>query len=185
MTDNWRALNLPGEAPQASSELIEHSERRQNYWNAIEYQLEMLTEFILSEPNEQAIFVLVGDHQPPRVSRAEDGWDTPFHIIAKNGNFVASFREFGFESGLAVWESDRHFAMKVSTLCSSANCLTHSEAAASCPPTCPTASVLRRRRARPRPESAIGAKAYARYENTKSAVQSALGHALGSRLRQA
>ena len=109
MTDNWRALNLPGEAPQASSELIEHSERRQNYWNAIEYQLEMLTEFILSEPNEQAIFVLVGDHQPPRVSRAEDGWDTPFHIIAKNGNFVASFREFGFESGLAVWESDPTF----------------------------------------------------------------------------
>ena len=109
LTENWRALNEPGDAPDASSELIEHSERRQNYWNAIEYQLEMLTEFILSEPNEQAIFVLVGDHQPPRVSRGADGWDTPFHIIAKNGQFVASFREYGFESGLAVWESDPTF----------------------------------------------------------------------------
>ena len=89
--------------------LIEHSERRQNYWNAIEYQLEVLTDFILTEPNDDAIFVVVGDHQPPRVSRREDGWDTPMHIISKNGAFVASFEEFGFKSGLAVWESEPSF----------------------------------------------------------------------------
>ena len=109
LTDNWQRLNAPGDAPPAASELIEHSERRQNYWNAIEYQLETLTGFILSEPNEQAIFVLAGDHQPPRVSRREDGWDTPFHIIAKNDAFVASFGQFGFRSGLAVWESEPAF----------------------------------------------------------------------------
>ena len=109
LVQSWRLLNQPGPAPPPSTELIEHSERRLNYWNAIEYQLEMLTDFILTEPDDEAIFVIVGDHQPPRVSRREDGWDTPMHIIAKNGTFVASFEEFGFKSGLAVWESEPSF----------------------------------------------------------------------------
>ncbi len=109
LVQSWQTLNLPGPAPPPSSELIEHSERRQNYWNAIEYQMEMLTEFILSEPNEEAIFVLIGDHQPPRVSRREDGWDTPMHVIAKDDHFVASFEEYGFTKGLAVWEPEPTF----------------------------------------------------------------------------
>ena len=109
LIESWEQLNKPGPPPPPSSELIEHSERRQNYWNAIEYQLEMLTDFIITEPNEQAIFVLVGDHQPPRVSRREDGWDTPLHIIAKDAPFVASFKEYGFTSGLAVWEPEPVF----------------------------------------------------------------------------
>ena len=109
LADNWQALNSPGDAPAPASELIEHRERRQNYWNAVEYQLEMLTDFILSEPNQEAIFVLAGDHQPPRVSRGEDGWDTPLHIIAQNGDFVASFAEYGFENGLEVREAEPTF----------------------------------------------------------------------------
>ncbi len=109
LVESWQTLNRPGPAPTPSSELIEHSERRENYWSAIEYQLETLTDFILSEPNEQAIFVLVGDHQPPRVSRKEDGWDTPMHVIAKDSHFVASFEEYGFTKGLAVWEPEPTF----------------------------------------------------------------------------
>ena len=109
LVESWQQLNTPGPAPPPSSELIEHVERRQNYWNAIEYQLEMLTDFVLSEPDEQAIFVLVGDHQPPRVSRREDGWDTPIHIIAKDTRFVASFMEYGFTNGLAVWDPEPAF----------------------------------------------------------------------------
>lgn len=105
----WEELNRPGEAPPPSSEMIEHSERRRNYWRAIEYQLEMLTDFIVSEPDDDAIFVIVGDHQPPRVSRREDGWDTPMHIIAKDGDFIASFKEYGFANGLAVWEPEPTF----------------------------------------------------------------------------
>lgn len=109
LVDSWQTLNRPGTNPPPSSELIEHSERRQNYWNAIEYQLELLTDFVLSEPNEDAIIVIMGDHQPPRVSRREDGWDTPMHVIAKDGNFIASFEDYGFTKGLAVWEPEPTF----------------------------------------------------------------------------
>ncbi|MDE0339646.1 MAG: hypothetical protein OXI80_18375 [Caldilineaceae bacterium] len=109
LVESWQQLNRPGPAPPPSSELIEHVERRQNYWNAIEYQLEMLADFVLNEPDGRAIFVLVGDHQPPRVSRREDGWDTPIHIIAKDAQFVASFMEYGFTNGLAVWDPEPTF----------------------------------------------------------------------------
>ena len=47
LIESWKQLNMPGPPPPPSSELIEHAERRQNYWSAIEYQLEMLTDFIL------------------------------------------------------------------------------------------------------------------------------------------
>ena len=73
-----------------------------NYFNAIEYQLRFLTQFIRSHGDSNAIFVLVGDHQPPRVSRRSDGWDTPLHIISRDKKFVDSFSLYGFESGLDV-----------------------------------------------------------------------------------
>ena len=79
-----------------------HADR--TIFNAIDYQLRFLTDFIIQHEDEDAIFVLIGDHQPPRVSRRSDGWDTPMHIISRDADFVAGFDEYGFVPGLRVDE---------------------------------------------------------------------------------
>jgi hypothetical protein len=103
VVDDWRTLDLPAPDPEMpDQDEIAHTVRRQNYMNAVEYELRMLTDLILSEPDPDTLYILVGDHQPPRVSRKTDGWDTPMHIISQDRAFVEQFAEFGFEPGLLV-----------------------------------------------------------------------------------
>ena len=102
IAEDWQMLNTPAPDEVApDDESIEHTVRRRNYWNAIDYQLRVLVDYILSGEDD-ALFVLVGDHQPPRVSRRADGWDTPIHIVSKNAALIAALDEYGFVSGLAV-----------------------------------------------------------------------------------
>ena len=89
-------------ALQRQADDIEHDQRRANYLNSIDYELEYLTRFILERGTENDIFVLVGDHQPPRVSRRDDGFETPMHIISRNPDFIAGLAEYGFTPGLHV-----------------------------------------------------------------------------------
>jgi hypothetical protein len=103
VTDDWRTLNLSAdqETP-PPPELIPHEVRRKNYLNSIEYELEFLTDFILRIGDDESVFVLIGDHQPQRVSRRSDGFDTPIHIISKDAAFVDDFSSYGFVRGLTV-----------------------------------------------------------------------------------
>lgn len=103
LVEDWRTLNQPApEAAPVDPETIALDEMRANHLNAIEYQLRMLTQFILEVGDEHSIFVLIGDHQPPAVSRRADGWSTPVHIVSKDAAFVDAFSEYGFISGLSV-----------------------------------------------------------------------------------
>lgn len=103
VADDWRSLNVPEDDQTVpSDEEIEHAQRRANYLDSIDYELEYLTRFILERGTENDIFVLVGDHQPPRVSRRADGFETPMHIISRNSDFIAALDEYGFTDGLLV-----------------------------------------------------------------------------------
>ena len=103
VVNDWRTLNVKTtEEPVPLPEAIPHEIRRNNYFNSIEYELKFLTDFILKTGDDQSIYILIGDHQPPRVSRRSDGFDTPVHIISKDTAFVDVFREYGFVRGLIV-----------------------------------------------------------------------------------
>jgi phosphoglycerol transferase MdoB-like AlkP superfamily enzyme len=98
---DWTQLNVAGDDPAPiDAEGIPHETRRQNYLDAVEYDLRVLVDFILNEEDPNALFVLIGDHQPPRVSRKEDGWETPIHIISRDGALVERLAEYGFVPGL-------------------------------------------------------------------------------------
>jgi hypothetical protein len=103
LVEDWQTLNRPSEDVKAPlPDQIPQSAKRRNYLSAIEYQLRFLTDFILKNDRDDAVYVLIGDHQPQQVSRREDGFETPVHIISRNARFVEFFRDYGFVEGLTL-----------------------------------------------------------------------------------
>jgi hypothetical protein len=106
VVDDWRSLNVRAAEERAPlPDPIPHEIRRRNYLNAIEYELGFLTDFILKTGDDESVYVLIGDHQPQRVSRRNDGFDTPIHIISKDPAFADVFLDYGFVRGLIVSDS--------------------------------------------------------------------------------
>ena len=110
LVSDWRTLNaassVAGSVPLPESS---HQQLRLAYYGAIEYELRMLTQSILNTYDEDALFVLVGDHQPPRVSRRGDTYNTPLHIITRNTALSRTLAEQGLQEGLAPPEGEAAF----------------------------------------------------------------------------
>jgi hypothetical protein len=99
---DWQALQNEPPFPLPSTQTIPHAELRQHYLASIQYELTFLVDFITKEADENDIFIIVGDHQPARVARYTDGWETPMHVISKNSDLVESFYAYGFVPGLST-----------------------------------------------------------------------------------
>ena len=108
LAEDWTSLNRVPDAMPApvDAETMAHEERRRNYWNAIEYELELLTDFVVRDGTENDLFILIGDHQPPRVSRRDDGFATPVHIISRDPTLIDTFQTYGFVPGLQVTDRE-------------------------------------------------------------------------------
>jgi len=101
VVEDWRDLNTPSpEGDPQQTEVEDHPQRRARYLSAIDYSLDMLTRFVLDHQDENAVFILIGDHQPPRVSRREDGYETPIHIVSRDPAFIANLSQFGFTTDI-------------------------------------------------------------------------------------
>lgn len=103
--DGWGAAADQRALPRidvAAASPEELSVRRRDYLNAIGYQVDMLTDLVLHSRSEDALYILIGDHQPPQVSGPSDGWATPVHIISKDPELLRAFEDYGFTPGLSV-----------------------------------------------------------------------------------
>ncbi len=104
--DDWREFeNLDMQAgvlSEAQKKGLSLGESRQNYLQTVGNTLDSLEEFITSLEKENSVIVLIGDHQPPTVSRHEDGYGTMVHIISQDVYLLASFHEYGFVDGLVL-----------------------------------------------------------------------------------
>jgi hypothetical protein len=93
LADDWRTLPTASQPP-PPTERLSYDVLRQHYMAAVDYDLRAFVDFIVKQGDDNDLFVLIGDHQPARVARYSDGWDTPVHIISRNAALVDAFRPY-------------------------------------------------------------------------------------------
>lgn len=73
---------------------------RRHYIATIDYSLQTLSDYI-SRFGEDAIFIILGDHQPaPIVTGPDASRAVPVHVISRDKALVASFEKEGFVNGM-------------------------------------------------------------------------------------
>lgn len=71
------------------------------YGDALAYAYAVLAGFLQQSRPRDAVFVVIGDHQPPgSVSGPGQPWDVPVHVIASREEVLAAFAAAGFAAGL-------------------------------------------------------------------------------------
>lgn len=71
------------------------------YRHAILYELAVLERHLLAL-GDDALVILLGDHQPPFISDETDSFDTPIHVLARDPALLAELSEQGFTPGLRL-----------------------------------------------------------------------------------
>jgi hypothetical protein len=66
-----------------------------DFYQAIEYQLDFLSHYILTYGGKDDLFLLMGDHQPHDLADAYDT-STLVHIVSQNDQLLQEFRSVGF-----------------------------------------------------------------------------------------
>jgi hypothetical protein len=97
---DWHSLNHVRDSIVFHAPLFLKKPKIENYLKAICYDLSALTRFIAGNEDTNAVFILIGDHQPPAIAGKKDGFETPVHIICRNRAFADGFRSYGFQWGL-------------------------------------------------------------------------------------
>ena len=100
LTDDWRSLNK-GNGRSHYGKGFLGQPTINNYLNAIRYQLEVLSDFIVKTGKSDDIYFVIGDHQPPVLNDSDKyGLQTPVHIITRNETFLNGFQDYGFRNSL-------------------------------------------------------------------------------------
>jgi hypothetical protein len=73
------------------------------YGQAITYELDVLERFLLGL-HDDALVIVLGDHQPPFLAAETENFDTPLHVFARDPTLLDELRESGFVDGL--WLGD-------------------------------------------------------------------------------
>ncbi len=100
ITENWKSLNHKNGSKHIHKGFLKQPEK-EDYSKSIKYQFENIRQFVLNYGNGEDIFLIIGDHQPPILcDPGKHGLSTPIHILSKNQEFLAGFKEYGFDPEL-------------------------------------------------------------------------------------
>jgi hypothetical protein len=122
LVDDWRELGkaaAPVEAHEDDGALLKrlrryvHTERRfarlgkmdatmaSAYADAVLYELALLERHLAGMRNN-ALVIVIGDHQPPFLAAETRSFDTPLHIFARDPRLLDEFYRYGFRNGLTM-----------------------------------------------------------------------------------
>ena len=97
VTSKWKTLNQTKRGKIDGANLLVKP-TLENYSKAIDYELSVVSEFIVNNRDSNTIYVIFGDHQPPFIADNSKSFATPLHIISKNKKFNQGFLKYGFSS---------------------------------------------------------------------------------------
>lgn len=106
--DDWEALGdgtlfarweQSGESPE---QLWRDPDKvRDHYAQAVDYALAAVAGYAERYLNDDALVLVVGDHQPaPLITGADASRDVPIHVLSRDSSLVAAFIEAGFTPGV-------------------------------------------------------------------------------------
>jgi len=101
IASDWHVLSKGYHYVKQSPTLIK-KHAPENYIKSVKYDLKVLSQFIMRKRDRNAIFIIIGDHQPPLLTNKKNGFETPVHIICMDSIFVNSFKAYGFNPGLRI-----------------------------------------------------------------------------------
>ncbi|WP_028033861.1 sulfatase-like hydrolase/transferase [Chelativorans sp. J32] len=99
--EDW-SLFAAGDAYKTGWSSSDDEQRDQNrrYMDAILYEFDIVEDFIIGFLPEDALLIVLGDHQPPGIAEPDAGWGVPIHVFSRDPQRLAPFRNAGFEDGL-------------------------------------------------------------------------------------
>lgn len=85
----------------SSPSLMDMSALGPAYVHSVRYNLQVLKGYLQTFAPPNALFLVLGDHQPPAVvSGPQASWDVPVHVISKDPQLINAFYRAGFQAGL-------------------------------------------------------------------------------------
>ena len=91
----------PAETARASAESPNWSDMFPDYVRTFDYTFRWLGAWLQRSEPREAVYVLLGDHQPAASITGEGAsWDVPVHIVSRDAALLQRFVDQGFRSGL-------------------------------------------------------------------------------------
>jgi len=85
----------------------------EGYVAAIRYDLTVLADFISRFTMDDALIVILGDHQPNvQLTGPNQLWSVPVHVISRSSDFLKPFQNRGFQPGLIPTQPPPHRGME-------------------------------------------------------------------------
>ena len=71
------------------------------YIQSVRYNLAVLGGYLRQHAPANALFMVLGDHQPPAIVGGRDiSWQTPVHVFSRDPELIGAFQAAGFRAGL-------------------------------------------------------------------------------------
>ena len=71
------------------------------YAGTLDYTFTYLSGFLRTNPDQDFVWIIIGDHQPPaNVSGKDVRWDVPVHIVSANTEIIEDLLQHGFTEGM-------------------------------------------------------------------------------------
>jgi hypothetical protein len=103
---DWRRMltNMPydeADVDRANLRQPDWEDLGPSYADALSYMYKSLTGYLRLRPDRDAVFVILGDHQPAAAVSGEGAsWDVPVHVIASRQAVLDQFIAQGFHPGV-------------------------------------------------------------------------------------